>query len=73
MEYVSMLVRNNQIEKAKSVIKEALSTHALAGRLWGELIQLEHISAKVNGGNLDKPFEYFLLALKEVPKSGEVW
>jgi hypothetical protein len=38
MEYVSMLVRNKELEAAKSTLKEALGTHALAGRLWGELI-----------------------------------
>lgn len=66
-----MLMRNKKYTEAKMVIKESLKVHALAGRLWGELIQLEHINSKDN--DLSCAFEYFLIALEEVPKSGEVW
>ncbi|EAR94542.2 hypothetical protein TTHERM_00048880 (macronuclear) [Tetrahymena thermophila SB210] len=71
MEYISMLIRNKKHREASQVIKESLYTHTLAGRLWGELIQLEHIKATNN--DLNSAFEFFLVALEEVPKSGEVW
>ncbi|KAL4511782.1 hypothetical protein ABPG72_012627 [Tetrahymena utriculariae] len=71
MEYISMLIRNKKHKEASQVIKESLYTHTLAGRLWGELIQLEHIKATNN--DLNSAFEFFLVALEEVPKSGEVW
>jgi hypothetical protein len=38
MEIVSLLVRNKRLVDAKILLEEALKTHTLAGRLWGELI-----------------------------------
>ncbi|KRX01431.1 hypothetical protein PPERSA_01334 [Pseudocohnilembus persalinus] len=71
MEYVSMLMRNKQYNQAKQVIQEALQYHSLAGRLWGELIQIEHLQSQ--NGNLDITFKIFQIAYNEIPKSGEVW
>ncbi len=38
-----MLMRNQLFDKAEQVILDSLAHHTLAGRLWGELILLEHI------------------------------
>jgi hypothetical protein len=71
MEYLSVLIRNRKFKKAKEVAIESISIHSLAGRLWATLIQLEHLLCE--DGNLDEAYLTFLKAVKEVPKSGEVW
>ena len=65
-----MLIRNRRIDEALKVTEESLQIHNLAGRLWASLIQLYHIKEKDRGVNA---YKTFLLAIQEVPKSGEVW
>ena len=71
LEYIHMLIRNRRIKLAQEVVLESLRYHNLAGRLWASIIQLNHLSGKENGGN--NAYRIFLIAINEVPKSGEVW
>jgi len=71
LEYIHMLTRNNKFEQAYQVAKESLYHHNLAGRLWASLIQLKHISGFQSPGT--DAYKIFLIAINEVPKSGEVW
>lgn len=43
-----MLIRNQKFTEAMSLVRESLQHHSIAGRLWGELIMLEHLLAKNN-------------------------
>ncbi len=71
LEYIHMLIRNHQYEQALEVAKESLYYHNLAGRLWASMIQLQHIMGSSNSGT--DAFKSFMIAVNEVPKSGEVW
>jgi tetratricopeptide (TPR) repeat protein len=71
LEYIHMLTRNSQYEQAYQVAKESLYHHNLAGRLWASLIQLKHIAGHQIPGT--EAYKIFLIAINEVPKSGEVW
>jgi hypothetical protein len=71
LEYIHMLIRNHQYEQALDVVKEALYYHNLAGRLWASMIQLKHITGKESSGT--DAYKSFMVAINEVPKSGEVW
>ena len=46
--------------------------HFATGRLWATLIQLQHARAKTEE-DFDRAFRTFNQALREIPKSGEVW
>lgn len=46
--------------------------HFATGRLWATLIQLQHARARTTE-DFDGAFRTFNLALREIPKSGEVW
>ena len=68
LEYISMLMRNQKFLEAKKETLTSLEIHPVAGRLWAILIQIEHVMS-----NYKQAFKYFLYAIHEVPKSGEVW
>lgn len=67
LETVLLEVRAGDLDAARARVKEALEVHAGTGRLWAVHIQL------ACGKTLDEQMELFQHALKEVPKSGEVW
>jgi len=71
LEYIHMLIRNHQYEQALTVASESLYYHNLAGRLWASMIQLKHITGKDSPGT--DAYKSFMIAVNEVPKSGEVW
>jgi len=71
LEYIHMLIRNHQFEQALEVAKESLYYHNLAGRLWASMIQLQHITGVDSAGT--DAYKAFMIAVNEVPKSGEVW
>eukprot|EP01130_Rhizamoeba_saxonica_P003557 TRINITY_DN1490_c0_g1_i2.p1 TRINITY_DN1490_c0_g1~~TRINITY_DN1490_c0_g1_i2.p1 ORF type:complete len:770 (+),score=160.99 TRINITY_DN1490_c0_g1_i2:202-2511(+) len=71
LEAVLLEIRANNLEKALSEVKNALTIHTSTGRLWAVLIQLTHILNLENG--ISSQAEVFKEALKNVPKSGEVW
>lgn len=71
-ESVICLVRNGQFEKAEKLVKDALKTHGINGRLWATLIQLRHAKVKTVEDS-KKAFSVFLKANSRIPKSGEVW
>lgn len=71
LEYIHMLIRNKQWDVAYQLAKESLQYHNLAGRLWASLIQLRHIASNQSPGT--DAYRLFLIAINEVPKSGEVW
>lgn len=71
LEYIQMLIRNGYFEQALDVAKESLYYHNLAGRLWASMIQLKHMMGTDKPGN--EAYKAFMVAVNEVPKSGEVW
>lgn len=71
LEYITMEMRNSDFDKAMQIAKDSIIKYSNTGRLWSALIQLQHTDRKIIAQNLH--FKGFLLALKEVPKSGEVW
>ncbi|KAH0793235.1 pre-mRNA splicing factor [Histomonas meleagridis] len=64
LEYSMYLIRHNKIRKALELVKEGLKKHSSTGRLWALRIQLED-------GN--EQIETLKEAIKNTPKSGEVW
>eukprot|EP00825_Cyclidium_porcatum_P031062 TRINITY_DN3285_c0_g4_i3.p1 TRINITY_DN3285_c0_g4~~TRINITY_DN3285_c0_g4_i3.p1 ORF type:complete len:338 (-),score=51.24 TRINITY_DN3285_c0_g4_i3:284-1297(-) len=79
MEYIYMLMRTHQLDKALEVTKQSLKSHPLIGRLWAQLIQILHImeiQKVINNyqiANLDEAYKIFIQAIHQVPKSGEIW
>lgn len=67
LEAVMLEMRAGKALAAKIEATEALKTHVGTGRLWAILIQLQHEDGK------DVQYATFKRAIKEVPKSGEVW
>jgi tetratricopeptide (TPR) repeat protein len=67
LESTLLEMRANNIPGAVQEAKEALKIHTGTGRLWAVLIQL-----KQNEGEPEQ-MGVFQEALREVPKSGEVW
>ncbi|CAG9336290.1 unnamed protein product [Blepharisma stoltei] len=71
LEYITMEMRNSDFSRATQIAKDSIVKYSNTGRLWSALIQLQHTDRKLIEQKLH--FKGFLLALKEVPKSGEVW
>ena len=67
LESVWVEVRAREPRNALREAKRALDKHRGTGRLWAVLIQLEHAAG------VHQQLRVFFVALKEVPKSGEVW
>ena len=67
LESVLVEVRAREPRNALREAKRALDKHRGTGRLWAVLIQLEHAAG------VHQQLRVFFVALKEVPKSGEVW
>merc|ERR1712232_1199380 len=68
LEQICMAVRQGQLDEAREVANAALEMHPATGRLWAALISLEH-----NAGSVSAAATAFRRAVREVPKSGEVW
>ncbi|CAM9882397.1 unnamed protein product, partial [Ectocarpus sp. 13 AM-2016] len=65
--FVLLEIRANDWQRAATEAQEALKVHSGAGRLWAVLVQLkQRDSDQAQQASLKQ-------ALKEVPKSGEVW
>ena len=71
-EAVMLYMRCGLFNEAEQIVKESLKTHFATGRLWAVLIQLYH-SKSQSEADFDKIHETFEEAMKEIPKSGEVW
>jgi len=67
LETVLLEIRAGDMDAARERVKEALEVHAGTGRLWAVHVQL------ACGKTLEEQMALFQHALKEVPKSGEVW
>jgi len=67
LESVMLEVRNGRAEDAIRAAEDALAIHSGTGRLWAVLVQLKHLHGP------DAQRLVFREALKQVPKSGEVW
>ena len=67
LESVMLEFRNGRREDAVRAAEDALAVHSGTGRLWAILVQLKHIHGP------DAQRLVFREALKQVPKSGEVW
>ena len=80
LESVLLELRANRIDDAIHEAEAALEVHNGTGRLWAILIQLKQKQKHALGhrlghasGSLKQQWAIFKLAIKEVPKSGEVW
>jgi la-related protein 1 len=71
LERISMEIRNGDFERALRIAKDSLQAYPATGRLWAAVIQLQHADRGALEARL--PVKSFMLALREVPKSGEVW
>ena len=71
LERINLEMRIGSFKEGLEIAKEAVSKYYSTGRLWASLIQLLHADSQ--SVNKDLHFKAFLLAIKEVPKSGEVW
>lgn len=71
LEKINLEMRFGHFKEALIVVKEAVSKYFSTGRLWASLIQILHTDSEMIG--LGQHFKAFLLAIQEVPKSGEVW
>lgn len=71
LERINQEMRCACFSQALCVAKEAVSKYPSTGRLWASLIQLLH--SDKGSISEDLQFKAFLLAVQEVPKSGEVW
>ena len=71
-ESVLLEIRSGCFENAEELVHQSLSVHFATGRLWATLIQLQHARAKTTE-EFDQAFSTFNQALREIPKSGEVW
>lgn len=67
LEAVLLEARAGLLGKAVTEARQALKVHGATGRLWAVLIQLS-----LSHG-IQQQFQVFREAVKEVPKSGEVW
>ncbi|KAH3762549.1 Pre-mRNA-splicing factor CLF1 [Pelomyxa schiedti] len=67
LESVLLEIRAGNIPGALAAVKEALKIHTSTGRLWAVFIQLKQSSGT------EAQMKVFQKALREVPKSGEVW
>eukprot|EP01125_Pyxidicula_operculata_P012901 TRINITY_DN424_c2_g1_i1.p1 TRINITY_DN424_c2_g1~~TRINITY_DN424_c2_g1_i1.p1 ORF type:complete len:848 (+),score=203.64 TRINITY_DN424_c2_g1_i1:201-2546(+) len=75
LEAVLLEMRAGFFEKAIKEVNDALEVHSSTGRLWAVLIQLTYLlQLYINGQASTQPSEEVLRrALRNVPKSGEVW
>ena len=80
LESVLLELRANRIDAAIAEAESALEVHSGTGRLWAILIQLRQKQKHALGhrlghmpGSLKAQWAIFRLAIKSVPKSGEVW
>lgn len=71
-EAVLLEIRCGNFEDAEKMVLNSLQVHFATGRLWATLIQLQHARAKTSE-DFDEVYITFNKALKEIPKSGEVW
>jgi tetratricopeptide (TPR) repeat protein len=71
-EAVLLEIRCGNFEDAERMVLNSLQVHFATGRLWATLIQLQHARAKT-AEDFDEVYITFNKALKEIPKSGEVW
>lgn len=69
LEHIFMEARHGCLQAAKDAAIHALELHPATGRLWSALIALEHSGE----GGADGAMAMFRKAVREVPKSGEVW
>ena len=67
IEFAFFWLHRNEISKAIGVLQNALVNHSGSGRLWAFRVQLEGFISSESQVNILK------LAIKAVPKSGEVW
>ena len=71
LERINLEMRAGEFKSALSIVKEAVSKYFSTGRLWASLIQILHTDTSSISQGIH--FKAFLLAVQEVPKSGEVW
>lgn len=71
LESITFDMRQSEFQRGLDVATMSLSLYPATGRLWAALIQLQHTNVEMIDNEI--PFKSFLLALQEVPKSGEVW
>mmetsp|Transcript_36067 Transcript_36067/g.92941 ORF Transcript_36067/g.92941 Transcript_36067/m.92941 type:complete len:774 (+) Transcript_36067:25-2346(+) len=69
LEHIFLEARQGNLSSARDVALEALQLHPATGRLWSAFVALEHSGE----GGARIAMETFRRAVKEVPKSGEVW
>jgi len=69
LEHIFMEARQGCLRAAKEAARSALELHPATGRLWSALIALEHSGE----GGAVAAMAAFRRAVREVPKSGEVW
>lgn len=69
LEHIFMEARQGYLAAAKKAAMAALDLHPATGRLWSALIALEHSDE----GGASSAMAAFRRAVREVPKSGEVW
>ena len=71
-EAVLLEIRTGCFEMAENLVNQSLTVHFATGRLWATLIQLQHARSHTTE-DFDRAFNTFNQALREIPKSGEVW
>ena len=71
-EAVLLEIRSGCFDTAEDLVHQSLNVHFATGRLWATLIQLQHARAR-SEADYDSAFRTFNQALREIPKSGEVW
>lgn len=65
-------MRNGEMEKADTLVKNSVNIHFATGRLWATLVQIKH--SKIRSlEDSENCYKTFLNAIWEIPKSGEVW
>lgn len=65
-------VRSGCFEEAEFMVKDCLEVYFATGRLWATLIQMKNSKATTEA-DFRLVHETFKQALREIPKSGEVW
>lgn len=71
LEHISLEMRSGDFCQALKIAKDSLLAYPATGRLWAAVVQLQHADKGAFAAGL--PVKSFMLALREVPKSGEVW
>jgi hypothetical protein len=65
-------IRCGNFKEAELLVKDSLNIHFATGRLWAVSIQLQHSKSNTSE-EFVSAHNIFIKALKEIPKSGEVW